>query len=72
MERGPEGAQKYREANNTAWKEMKKAKEAWIDQQCNEIQENLDKNNTKKAFQIVTDLTTEKKGRPSSIQSKSG
>ena len=67
-----EGAQKYREANNKIKKEMKMAKEKWIEDQCTNIEENLKRNNTKKAYQVVKDLTTTKQGRPSSIQSKAG
>ena len=42
---------------------MKKAKENWIEEQCCEIEENLRKNNSKKAHQLVKDLTTVKKGK---------
>ena len=37
---------------------MKKAKENWIGEQCNETEENLRKNNSKRAYQLVKDLTT--------------
>ena len=32
---------------------MKKAKENWIGEQCSEIEENLRKNNSKRAYQLV-------------------
>ena len=42
---------------------MKKAKENWIGEQCSEIEENLRKNNSKRAYQLVKDLTTVKGGK---------
>ena len=39
---------------------MKKAKENWIGEQCSETEENLRKNNSKRAYQRVKDLTTVK------------
>ena len=35
---------------------MKKAKEKWIGEQCSEIEENLRKNNNKRAYQLVKRL----------------
>uniref|UniRef100_A0A3Q2XCC0 Reverse transcriptase domain-containing protein n=1 Tax=Hippocampus comes TaxID=109280 RepID=A0A3Q2XCC0_HIPCM len=37
-----------------------------------EIEEGLERNNTKKAYQVIKDLTAEKQGRPTSIQDKAG
>ena len=51
---------------------MKKAKEDWIGAQCEEIEICLNKNNSKRAYQLVKDLTSEKQGRSSTIQDKSG
>ena len=45
----PEESEKYREVNNDIKRCMKKAKESWIGQPCNEIEENLRKNNSKRA-----------------------
>ena len=42
---------------------MKKAKENWIVEQCSEIEENLRNNNSKRAYQLVKDLTTVNKGK---------
>ena len=42
---------------------MTKAKENWIGEQCSEIEENLRKNNSKRAYQLVKDLTTVKQGK---------
>ena len=52
--------------------EMRKAKDKWIEDQCSEIEENLKKNNSKKAYSIVKDLTTSKQGRCSTILNKAG
>ena len=51
---------------------MKKAKEDLICAQCEEIETYLNKTNSKRAYQLVTDLTSEKQGRSSTIQDKSG
>ena len=67
-----EGAKEYREANRTIQKAVKKAKEDWIGAQCKEIETCLSKNNSKRAYQLVKDLTSEKQGRSSTIQDKSG
>ena len=53
-------------------KAVKKAKEDWIGAQCEEIETCLNKNNSKIAYQLVKDLTSEKQGRSSTIQDKSG
>ena len=55
----PEGSEKYKKMNNNVKKCMKKAKEKWIGEQCSEIEENLRKNNSKRAYQPVKDLTIE-------------
>ena len=67
-----EGAKEYREANRRVQKAVKKAKEDWIGAQCEEIETCLNKNNSKRAYQLVKDLTLEKQGRSSTIQDKSG
>ena len=50
---------------------MKKAKENWIGEQCSEIEENFRKNNSKKAYQLVKDLTTVKQGKATTVQDRS-
>ena len=68
-----ERAKEYREANRRVQKAVKKAKEEdWIGAQCEEIETCLNKNNSKRAYQLVRDLTSEKQGRSSTIQDKSG
>ena len=56
----PEGAEKYKEVNNNIKTCMKKAKENWIGEQCSEVEENLRQNNSKRAYELVKDLTTVK------------
>ena len=46
---------------------MKKAKGNWIGKQCSEIEENLRKNNSKREYQLVKDLTTVKLGKVTTI-----
>ncbi|WP_419583394.1 hypothetical protein [Thiolapillus sp.] len=41
---------KYKEVNNNIKRCMKTAKENWIGEQCSEIEENLRKNNSKRAY----------------------
>ena len=56
----PERSEKNRKVNNNIKRCMKKAKENWIGEQCSETEENLKKNNSKRAYQLVKDLTTVK------------
>ena len=51
---------------------MKKAKENWIGEQCSEIEENMRKNNSKRAYQLVKDLTTVEQGKATTVQDRSG
>ena len=51
---------------------MDKAKGNWIGKQCGEIKENLRKNNGKRAYQLVKDLTTVKQRKASTVQDRSG
>ena len=53
---------------------MKKAKENWKREQCSEIEESLRKNNSKRAYQLMKDLTTVKKGKATgtTVQDSSG
>ena len=67
-----EGAKEYREANRRIKKAVKKANENWIGAQCEGIETCLNKNNSKRAYQLVKDLTSEKQGRSSTILDKSG
>ena len=51
---------------------MKKAKEDWIGAQCEEIETCLNKNNSKRAYQLVKDLTSGNKAGPQLSKDKSG
>ena len=68
----PEGSEKYRELNNNIKRCMKKAKENWIGEQSSETEENLRKNNSKRAYQLVKDSTTLTQGKVTTIQDRSG
>ena len=58
----PEGSEKYKGMNNIK-RCIKRAKEIWIEEQCIETEENLRKNNGKRAYQFVKHLTTVKQGK---------
>ena len=68
----PEGSEKYREVNKNIERCMKKAKENRLGEQCSEIEENLRKNNSKRAYQLVKDLTTVKQGKATTVLDRSG
>ena len=68
----PEGPEKYKEVNNNITKCTKKAKENWIGEQCSETEENLRKNNSMRAYQLVKDLTTVKQGKVTTVRDRSG
>ena len=53
-----EGAKEYREANKRIQKAVKKAKEGWISGHCEEVETCLNKYNSKRAYQLVKDLTS--------------
>ena len=63
----PEGSEKHTEVNNIK-RCMKKAKENWIGEQCSEIEENLRKNNSKRAYQLVKDLSNVKQRNATTVK----
>ena len=67
-----EGAKQYKAVNQQIKKGMVKAREAWIEERYQEIDDSLGKNNNKKAYQPVKDLTSSKQGRTTTIQDKNG
>ena len=67
-----EGTKVYREADERIQRAVKKAKEDCIGFPCEEIETCQNKNNSKRAYQLVKDLTSEKHGRSTLIQGKSG
>ena len=64
----PEGAKDYKDIKRKIRTKMKMAKETWIQGQCQEVEACLRKNNSKKAYQLVNDRTTEKQGKSTIIQ----
>ena len=58
--------------NNNIKRYIKNAKENWIGDQCSEIEENLRKNISKRAYQLVKDLTTVKQREVTTVQDRSG
>ena len=62
----------YRTVNRQIKKGMKKAKDDWIGEQCENIEDSLKKNNSKRAYHLVKDLTSTKQERTTTIQDKSG
>jgi len=50
---------------------MKMAKKQWVEKQCKEIRK-PGKNNSKKAYKIIKDLTQQKLSRATTIQDKNG
>ena len=68
-----EGAKQYRKAHMKIQKAVKKEKKMdWIDTLCEEIETCLNKNKSNRAYQLEKDLTSEKQGRSSTIQDRSG
>ena len=63
-----EGARKYTAINQEIQKSIKKAKESWIDVQCQDIEDNIRKNDSKKAYQLVKILTSTKQRKTNTIQ----
>ena len=51
---------------------MKTAKENCIQEWCSKIEENLRKHNSKRAYQLVKDLTTVKQGKATTVLDSSG
>ena len=64
----PEGSEKVKEVNNNIKRCMKKAKENWIGEQCTETEENLRKNNSKRAYQLVKDLSNVKQRNATTVK----
>ena len=67
-----EGAKEYMEANKRHQKAVKKANEEWKVAQCEEIETYVNKNNSKRPYQLVKDLSSEIQGRSITIQDRSG
>ena len=61
-----------KEANESIQRAVTEVKEYLVGAQCEEIKTCLNKNNSKRAYQLVKDLTPEKQGRSSTFQDRSG
>ena len=48
----PEGSEKYKEVYNNIKRFLRKSTENWIGELCSESEENLRKNNRKRAYQL--------------------
>ena len=67
-----EPGSKYKQINNKIKKEMRIAKENWVNNKCTDIGECLIRNNTKKAYQIVNELTKKKDKITVNVHDKDG
>ena len=67
-----ERAKQYNSVNQQTKKGMVKAREPWMEEWSQEIDDNLGKNNSKKAYQLVKDLTSSKQGRTTTIFDENG
>ncbi|XP_072039529.1 uncharacterized protein [Amphiura filiformis] len=68
----PAGTKGYKKVSKQIRQSMNKAKDHWIKKQCTELEESLEKNNSRRAFQIVNDLTKPRQPRVKTIQDKEG
>ena len=57
--------------NNNTKRCTKKAKENWIREKRSKTEENLRRNISKRAYQLVKDLTTVKQGKVTTVQDRS-
>ena len=53
--------------NNNIKRFRKKAKENCLGEKCSEIEDNLRKNNSRRVYQLVKDLTTVKQGKVTTV-----
>ena len=67
-----EESEKNKEVNNNIKRCMEKANANWTGEQCSEIEKNLRKNNSKRTYQLVKDLTTVKQGKGATVLDRSG
>ena len=68
----PVAKSEYSKMNKKVKREMVKAKEKWIEEQCDDIEKNLMKNNSKKAYDTVKNLTKPIQSKVSTIKDKEG
>ena len=70
--KGASSVDEYRTANNTVRNALRGDKERWINNQCQTLETNLKKGNTKEAFSIVKKLTNTYQAKTSVIEDKNG
>ena len=63
---------RYKEADKAVRKEIKAAKDKWIQDQCDKIQSEFESNNLSTAFKSVKELTSQPVGASSVIKTKNG
>ena len=68
----PEGAAEYKITNGMIKRSLKDAKQTWLEEKRKEIDVNLKYNNSKKAYQLVRELTRKEGNRSSPILDKDG
>ena len=62
----------YRTVNSNIKAAIKEAREEWMNKECEKIENSLNNNNSKKAFEIVQKLTKKSEKRMSVIEDKNG
>jgi len=70
--KGPLEAEEYRTANAEVRKKLCEDKDTWINQQCETLEAEISRNNTKMAFNIVKKLTKERVSKATIIEDKNG
>ena len=68
----PEAAEQYRKANRQVRTQMKKAKEDWISQQCDIINQGMEQGNCKTAYDTLKKLTKVQQHKSSVIENSKG
>ena len=67
-----EGAERYRKANKLVRRKMREAKEKWMDEQCEGIEQSTGQGNSKKVYELVRTLTKTKQDKSTVIENKDG
>ena len=63
---------RWREARCKVKRMMKEAKENWIASCCSNIENSLTRNDSKKAYRLVKDLSKEEQAKVTAVKDKSG
>ena len=66
------GAEAYREVSKKIRKGMRVVKRRLDTKQCTEIEVNLHRNNSKRAFQVMNNFTKQRQSRVNTVQDKQG